>query len=51
MAKSIKRQIAKITADNMSLNKKVLCLKDSFDEVYSILNKPHKKKKKKKPYK
>lgn len=48
MAGSIKRKIARTIGCNSMLNKKVLCIKRSLDEVNSILNDSHKKKNKKK---
>jgi hypothetical protein len=49
--KSIKNRIARATACNRELNKKIICIKRSWDEVNSILNKPNKRKRKHKPYK
>ena len=50
MAKSIKRKIARATSCNRTLNKKVLCLRRSINEVNDILNDKNKKKKKKRLY-
>jgi hypothetical protein len=46
MKKNWKSQIAKATGGNQKLDKKVMSLKSSWDEVEGILNKAVKKKKK-----
>ncbi|CRZ35674.1 hypothetical protein DFR55_1235 [Herbinix hemicellulosilytica] len=46
MKKNWKYKIAKITGSNYKLNKKVMKLKRSWDEVEEILNKATKTKKK-----
>lgn len=46
MKKNWKSQIAKATGSNHKLNKKVLRLKASWDEVEGILNNAQKRKKK-----
>ena len=50
MINPIKKKIKKASSCNVKLNKKVLCLLRSWNEVYTILNKPHKRKEKKKLY-
>ena len=50
MARNLKNKISRATSCNHKLNKKVLIIKRSYDEVYSILNGFDKRKKKKKPY-
>lgn len=46
MKKNWKTKVAKVTGGNNKLDKKVMKLKSSWDEVEGILNKPVKKKKK-----
>ncbi|CUH93911.1 hypothetical protein [Herbinix luporum] len=46
MKKKLKYKIAKITGSNYKLNKKVMQLKRSWDEVEAMLNGAVKKKKK-----
>lgn len=46
MKKNWKTKVAKVTGGNRSLNKRVMKLKSSWDEVEDILNKSMKKKKK-----
>lgn len=45
MKKGWKMKVAKITGANQKLNKKIMRLKASWDEVEDILNKSVKKKK------
>ncbi len=47
MSKGWKSQIAKITGTNPKVDRKILRIKKSWDEVAGILNKGTKKKKKK----